>query len=793
MQPLVRLIERLREQIPHDGVHVTRLPARPPRFGTASAPLHPRLAEGVLAAAQVDHLYTHQAETLNRVRAGQNVVVVSTTASGKTLAFNLPVLDHLLTDPTACALYIYPTKALAQDQYRNLRGALAAAGATIPCAIYDGDTPGNQRGAIRQRARILLSNPDMLHFAILPHHRRWGRFFSRLAFVILDEVHAYRGIFGSHVGLVLRRLQRICRVHGSRPRIIGASATIANACEHVERLTAAPCGLVDDDGAPRGAKTVVIWNPPRIHDGAERQAAAGIGQEILCALLEAGLKTICFARSRNLVEVMRATLKRRVPGRADRIEAYRGGYLPAERRTIEKRLFAGQTDLVISTNALELGVDIGALDACVLLGYPGSIASFWQQVGRAGRACRESLAVFAPTDSPMDQYFVRHPEVLFGATPEHAIVNTGNTLLVTQHLQCALAEAPIDAADKALFGERMEPILQVLDEEGLADAPTGQRIGEAVRQWRAAPGLAYPAGAVNLRTAGETVDIVDRSSGKLVGTIDRGSAPALLHPEAVYLHRSRSFRSVNLDLERNLAQVVPCDAPYYTEAVGTVEIGHLTSVVNARRWHGCRLEFGDVDVSTRYTRFVKRAFQHRRTLGGGEIDLPPLVLTTEALKLHLPTASEALGERYGSDYRHSGLLGTTNLILSLMPLYVMCDPNDVNGLVAPDDHAITLYDQVPSGSGFCEKAFTLLEVIVAASLRHLEACPCRHGCPACVIPPRRRGGGADPCERPKAAARTILHFLLESGYDGPVPQRTPAGTDGAPRRRPADHRSRHDF
>lgn len=640
MDPVLSLIARLRAN-PDFMRCVTaweRLPARSPRTAPWPAGLDPRL----VAAARrlgIEAPYTHQAEAIEAALAGENVVLATGAASGKSLAYNLPVLQSLLQDPTATALYLFPTKALAHDQLAALERLTGALEFPIPVAPYDGDTPSAQRAAIRNRARLLVTNPDMLHLGILPFHTRWARFFSGLRWVVLDELHVYRGVFGSHVANVLRRLQRVCRFYGARPRFLCASATIADPQGLARRLLEAPVYPVEDDGSPRGEKHFLIYNPPLV------DPVLGIRRPLLLAaldvarpLLETDLQTVFFTRSRLSTEVllgylrdMAATLGRDPSA----VRGYRGGYLPTQRREIERGLREGTVRAVVATNALELGVDIGQMTACVILGYPGSVSSTWQQAGRAGRRTGTSLVILLAGSSPLDQYLASHPDYLFCRPVEEALLDPDNPVILGDHLACAAYELPFERGEPFGGLEDVETLLRLLAEEGALHPSDGRYV------W---VGEDNPARTVGLRTGtSDIVVIQDVGSDppQVVGELDRFSAPLLVHPGAVYLHEADTYLVESLDWEAGLARVRAADLDYYTRASTTTTVEVLRTA-EERALGGWSVSVGEVEVTTRVTGYRQiRRYTHE-VLGWGEVDLPEQRMETVGVWLEL---GEDLTER----------------------------------------------------------------------------------------------------------------------------------------------------
>jgi len=755
------VISRLKNNVEWEKVHVEQLPEHSVQYGKLEKPIHPDLVKSYLNSLKIDSLYSHQAHAINLIRHKSNVVIISRTASGKTMCFNLPIIDHILSDSSVTAMYLFPTKALAQDQYRTLLSTIEHTSQEIICGVYDGDTPTDVRMRLKQKAQILLTNPDMLHHGILPHHSMWASFFRHLKYVVIDEIHSYRGIFGSHIALIMRRLLRICSYYGATPQFICASATIANAKEHAECLIGKSFKLVSEDGSPSYQKHFVIWNPPRT-DEIYRTKASKTCNKILSELLQTDLKTICFVRSRNLVEVVHSTLRKNCKKDVTRIDAYRGGYLPIERRAIEKRLFDGETDVVISTNALELGIDIGTLNCCIIVGYPGSIASLWQQAGRAGRTSQESLVVFIAGEEPVDQYFVRNPKTLFGTSPEYAVIDPQNILLLTQHLRCALYELPIKPGDKQYFGDKIFSILSVLVNAKQVIEYRNQDVSRpGVRAWVLSKHNSYPAARVNIRSMDANYTILDQKEGKVIGTIDEAGAYAALYLDAIYLHRSRTYQSKELDIVKKMAKVEPIYVDYYTQPVCEIHIPGMEDVVEEKTWRIANICFGDVQVIKKYTAFKKVKLYPRVVFDYGDIDLPPLTLKTEALSIKIPEDLQKRAERYGQEFLKSGLIGVAQLFLSMMTLHVMCDFGDVDAWVDISSNTIYLYDQVENGAGFAERAYELVETITNAAFQLVMECPCSQGCPACVIYKGKNKDMEDHYSFPKESAKFILHALLE--------------------------------
>ena len=561
-------------------VHVHEVPERAPCHETVPGGLEAPVT-AILARLGIEQLYSHQAQAISRVRANENLVIVTGTASGKTLCYTIPVVETLLQDSQATMLFIYPTKALAQDQLRALaKFQDEELGIRFMAGTYDGDSPQNLRRKLRDNANVILTNPDMLHQGILPQHARWNRFFTHLRYIVIDEVHAYRGVFGSHLANVLRRLLRICRHYGATPQFICSSATIDNPRDHAEHVCGCPMALIDNDGSPRGPKRFVLWNPPPLQTaasgdagnwrvGGDRRSAIGEAVNLMTTLVQEGVQTIAFVRTRLAAELIfrdcRERLRKVSRRLAESVHAYRGGYLPEERREIERRLADGEILGVASTNALELGIDIGSLDACILVGYPGTIASLWQQAGRAGRGHEEAIVFLVAQNAPMDQYLMAHNAYLFDQDPEQAVVDPDNPHIVVGHLKCATHELPLSDADAAAFGPYAQAILELLQEDACVSHIDGNWY------WASSE---YPAANVNLRNiAGPVYTIQDEAGGeRVIGTIDEISALSQLHTHAVYIHGADTYFVNRLDIEQKIAFVERRDLDYYTQSVQTSQI-----------------------------------------------------------------------------------------------------------------------------------------------------------------------------------------------------------------------------
>jgi DEAD/DEAH box helicase domain-containing protein len=622
-----------------------RIPARPGRIALWPTGLDPRL----VAVAQdrgIEQPYTHQAQAIESLLAGEHVVVATSTASGKTLAYNMPILHTLLNDPGGCALYLFPTKALAHDQIANLKSYIVNLQSPIAVRPFDGDTPSSHRAAIRREARLLVSNPDMLNVGILPHHTRWARFFTNLRYVVLDELHTYRGIFGGHVANVLRRLRRICHFYGSEPRFVCASATIANPRELAERLIEAPVTLVDDNGAPQGEKHFICYNPPLLDPQLGiRRSATLAANDIATRFLQADVQTIVFARARLTTEVLLGYLRDAVAvagGDPKKVQGYRGGYLPNERRAIERGLREGEVRGVVATNALELGIDIGRLSACVMTGYPGTIASAWQQAGRAGRRVGLSAAVLVASASPLDQYLITHPRYFFGQPVEQALLDPDNLAVLINHLACAAFELPFEQGEPFGSFQDAEAILDTLAEEDVLHRSNGRYtwVGEG-----------YPAGRLSLRTnTPDNVVIQDVSTSppQVIGQMDRPSAPMLIHEGAVYLHGGATYVVESLDWEEGIARVRSAELDYYTRASSTTDVS-IIQTSDAVTTEQISHAWGEVLVTSRVTGYRKIKRYTHEMLAWAPIDLPEQELRTIGYWL-------ALSEELTDQLQEAGVL-----------------------------------------------------------------------------------------------------------------------------------------
>lgn len=740
---------------------VRRLPAIPARYAPYPDGLTPRLVDALRRRGATE-LYSHQAEAYAHVAAGRNIVVTTPTASGKTLCYNLPVLDAILKDASTRALYLFPTKALAQDQMAELHELTAAIGATgdeeIGVHTYDGDTPQDARRAIRSRAHIVLSNPDMLHSGVLPHHPKWAKLFENLRFIVIDELHAYRGVFGSHLANVLRRLQRVCRHYGSTPQIICSSATIANPDGLAERLAEQPFSLVSESGAPRGEKFFVFVNPPVVNrELGIRRSYLAEARRVAGEFLRRQLQVIVFAQSRLATEILTTYLKDDfddLPGMPEKIRGYRGGYLPLRRREIEKGLREGQVRGVVSTSALELGIDIGALDVSIMAGYPGTIAATWQRAGRAGRRAARSAAVMVASSAPVDQFVVRHPSYFFDASAEHALVNPDNLNILVSHVKCAAFELPF-RGDESFGRVNVQEVLGVLQEAGLVHQ-SGHDEDAAAQQWHWTS-ESYPADAVSLRSVSSDNFVVVDCTGepRIIAETDFTSALTMLHPKAIYMVEAKLFQVDRLDFEGRKAYVRAVDCDYYTDAIDYSKVTILDTFAHDAE---AVAHHGEVHVVSRVVGFKKIKFYTNENVGSGELDLPEQQMHTTAYWLEVPAAVMAALPGTPDD-RRDGVRGMAYAMRNVAQLLLMCDQRDLGLSVnAGDDEVpaqgagtvtlpvpagpaalsdtprVFLYDAYPGGIGFSAPLYGMHADLLTRSRALIEGCGCEQGCPTCVGP-----------------------------------------------------------
>jgi len=737
-------------------VHIEHLPPLEASYQELDKPLHPEL-ERALSSVRLLSLYTHQASALNLVGQGKNVMVVTPAASGKTLCYNLPVLDAVLNEKGTRAIYLFPTKALAQDQLRSL-GALAS---LIPPQIryttFDGDTPHQERSEIKKQAQIVLTNPDMLHLGILPNHQSWSRFLRRLRFVVIDEAHTYRGIFGSHVGNVLRRLRRLCDFYNAKPQFICCSATIANPKEHIEKLVGLPFEVVDKDGSPHGGKYFILWNPPFLDEAKmKRRSANSEASLILAELVRQGIRTLTFARTRKLTELIYNYTKEQLTetNLKQQIKPYRAGYLPEDRRQIERELFDGHLLGVVATTALELGIDIGDLEATVLTGYPGSIASTWQQAGRSGRRTGDSLSFLIGLDNPLDQYFMRHPKSLFCKSFENATTNPGNPYVLKSHMLCTAWELPLTEADEQFWGEGFAETRETLVKEDMLKAR-----GE---KWYLMPTIAYPAQEVNIRSASSLYYTILNTSqnNRQLETIETSMAFSQIHPGAIYLHQGEPYLVTKLDLNTHVAYVELTDVPYYTQAKELTDLKVLRKI-KEKDTPKARIYLGEVEVTTTVIGFRKKIQFTEEVIGDEPLDLPPYCFNTVALWFDIPSHAIEQIVRAQLDFT-GGLHAAEHASIAILPLFALCDRNDLGGISTPfhpdtNKAQIFIYDAHQGGTGISEKGFELIKDLWRETLTTIKECPCDDGCPSCIQSPKC-GNNNHPLD--KKAAEIILEDLL---------------------------------
>jgi DEAD/DEAH box helicase domain-containing protein len=759
---------------------IKHLPAREAQFRAMPEWARPELARAYRAKG-IDQLFSHQAAAAELARAGRHFVVVTPTASGKTLCYNLPVLNAILENPDTRALYLFPTKALAQDQLAELHDLGQRLNDSFGVFTYDGDTPADARKAVRMRGHIILTNPDMLHTGILPHHTKWTRVFENLRYIVLDELHTYRGVFGSHLTNVLRRLDRIARFYGSRPQFICCSATIANPGELASQLIERQVEVVAENGAPAAEKLFVFYNPPMVNRNLGiRRSYLNETTRVAKELLARKLQTIVFANSRLHTEILLTYLQQAnppQPGQPEPVRGYRGGYLPGERREIERGLRDGCVRGVVATSALELGIDIGSLDACVMAGYAGSIASTWQRAGRAGRRSGTSCAVLVASSAPLDQFIVQHPEYFFGRSPEQAYVQPDNLEILVNHLKCAAFELPLSADER--FGD--------VDLPGLCE-----RLGEAGFLHRSGGNWhwvqeAYPADTVSLRSVTSDNFVITDTSGEedgspeVMGEVDFSSALTTVHPKAIYIHQGQQYQVERLDFDARKAYVKPVNVDYYTDAirytqVRVLEIAEKDAIAGpAARAHG------DVLVRSQVVGFKKIKFFTNENVGAGKLELPENEMHTTSFWITLERPLlEAMP--FPLSDRQSGILGVLYALESMATLLLMCDRRDLGTAVgerpaspgietgwqkfttAMSDPAqmkeffepnLYLYDAYPGGIGFSEPLYRVHELLLRRTRELIEGCPCEKGCPSCV------GPAGEKTERTKDAGLAILTRLCE--------------------------------
>jgi len=733
--------------------NVTRWEVIPPqaaRHADWPSSLDPRLV-AAMQQRGVQHLYSHQAEAVTAALAGKSVVVPTPTASGKTLCYNLPVFDALLRNPQSRALYLFPTKALSQDQMHEAHQLVGELGVDIKVHTFDGDTPETARRAIRSSGHIVITNPDMLHQGILPHHTLWVKLFENLQYVVVDEVHQYRGVFGSHVANVLRRLRRIAAFYGAQPRFICCSATIANPAELAGQLTGDDLVSVTENGAPRGEKHFIFYNPPVVNrELGIRLSAVKETRSLAVRFLDTGAQMIVFARSRMRVELLLTYLEqagRRVGIRGGEVRGYRGGYLPGERRAIEAGLRDGSVRAVVSTNALELGIDIGRLDVCLMCGYAGTVASTWQQAGRAGRRNDLSAVVLVGTSSPADQYIITHPDYFLERSPEHATIDADNLIILMSHLKCAAFELPFEDGER-FGGRQVGEILDYLVDQRVLHAAEGRY------HWMADT---YPAEDVSLRSAApDNVVIIDRSvpDRRVIGEMDLFSAQEMLHDEAIYIHGAQQYHVDHLDWDRRQAHVQPVTVDYYTDSQQKVDLKTLDADAQRPDANLGTLGLGEIGLVRKVTVYKKIKLGTHENVGAGRVNLPEMEMHTTSMWWVLPEELQEEMLVAGLDLGDA-LKGLAHLLGTVAPVFVMADIGDLHAQAmvrAPftDAPTLYLYDAVPGGVGYARRIYDQWEEIRVAALDHVAACACQHGCPSCV------GAAVESGDRARAGAAWLL-------------------------------------
>ncbi|MCL5057844.1 MAG: DEAD/DEAH box helicase [Actinobacteria bacterium] len=763
------LIEKIMASRHYRGqiAHIETISHRGSVYGELSSPLHPHL-QSALRDKGINSLYLHQARAVEKVRRGRHIVVVTPTASGKSLCYNLPVLDRLLQEPRACALYLFPTKSLGRDQLEGL----SHFGLPVTAGIYDGDTPDGEKASLRERANIIITNPDMVHRGILPNHLKWHRFFTNLRYIVIDEMHNYRGVFGTHTAHLIRRLRRICSHYGSDPVFILCSATIANPSDHASRLTGLPVSVVDDNGAPRGKVSFVLWKPPQ-RLSYIKEAAWLLG---LC--MENRSRTIAFSRSRQVAErILRFARGHLGEKKSGRLMAYRGGYLAAERRKIEKALFSGSLMGVVSTNALELGIDVGNLDVCIIAGFPGTIASTWQQAGRVGRQNSDSVVIFIAVENPLDQYFIRNTRALFARPSEHAMVDPANPYLLMGHALCAAHEIPVTGEDRLLWNDAFGDVLTLLEEDGLLV------LSEGIYYYN---GQFYPSERVSIRSSSsQNYHLRDTGrNNRLVGILDGSSALSEVYPGAVYMHQGGTFIVRDLDTETATAYMERGETDYYTMC-HREKSTEIISVNRHKEINGQRVYTGQVRVTTRVTGYVKKHEITGQVMGGSELNLPEQVMETTGTWIVFEDLAVKEVKRHGYDLM-GGLHAMEHASIGLLPLFAMCDRNDLGGL-STISHSQTgrptvfIHDSCQGGVGFSEKGYDEIKGLLEETLKAISSCRCPDGCPSCIQSPK-----CSNFNRPldKECAVLLLRLATGKPYRSPARQSPgPFGTTGENLRR----------
>ncbi len=754
-------------------VHLREIPAREATFQSPSDPL-PAPLRKVLDERDIERLYSHQAQALDAIRTGTDTLITTGTASGKSLCYVLPILETLIEDPSPRCLLTFPTKALCQDQFKNFRRSLDMAGLdNVVAGVYDGDTDSSTRRRLRENASVIFTNPDMLHASIMPHHGRWADFLSHLRYLVLDEIHVYNGIFGSNMANLMRRFWRVCRHYrndddATDVQLIACSATVANPSELARRLTQRQVKVIDDDGSPHGRKLFAFWNPPPVRgrQWRSRRSANVEAHELMAELIREGIPTITFSKARVTAEMIYRyvcdTLREEAPHLVKKVSPYRGGYRPSERREIEHQLFNGDLLGISTTPALELGIDVGGLDASIVVGYPGTLASFFQQAGRAGRQERDALIILVGLDTAINQYIMSRPDYLFGRPVEEAVVDPPNPFVLLGHLRCAAHELPLPDDRAEEFGEHAELVLDVLE--------NNEKVHRIDDSWHHSA-TETPQHELSMRYVyGENVLIEDVDSGKVIEEVDKLDAPPLVHPEAIYLRHGKTYRVQDLDMEQNIATVKRVDVDYYTQAMGGADVHHIDHRLRRKPFGTGTACWGEVTAYDITWGYEKIHFYSLDAVSRHGLDLPRLSLDTMAFWIIPP--EDLMEEVRQQDLDvHSGLRGIGYAIKMLLPLFITCDTLDFSHTIGSANspwNAIFVYERYPHGMGFTEKAYERLHEILPAVLRQIESCDCEDGCPCCVGKPLRkfdtwnveRGEGAVPS---KEASRRILKGLLAEG------------------------------
>lgn len=758
LQELVR-----REELRPQQLHLEVIPPKAARYGALSRPLPPPLQDA-LSSQGIERLYIHQGQAIEAVRRGHHTLVVTGTASGKSLVYQLPALEAILQDPSARALFLFPIKALEQDQLKSLQ-SLIPWGFDIKAAILDGDTPSSKRAQLREDPpQILITNPDFLHVSLLPHHEAWKALFENLRYVVLDELHTYKGIFGSHIAHVIRRLRRITTHYGSNPQFIASSATIANPKELAETITGLPFTLIQEDGAPQRGKRFLLLSP--------QESPYTAATDLLLRCVKKGFKTIVFAKARKIAELIYMWAKEIDQELATGIKPYRAGYLPKERREIEQGLFTERLSGVVATSALELGIDVGGLDACILVGYPGSIASTWQRGGRVGRGKREALIVLIALPDALDQYFLRHPEDFFSRSFEAAIIDPLNSRILADHLVCAADELPLRPLEGDLYDETSLRAIEGLAAEGRLSLSADGREWYARRR--------RPQLQVNIRSIGEGYIIVD-PSGKSIGTVDGVRALHECHEGAIYLHQGRQYEVLKLDLEQKKVIARSTEVDSYTQALSEKET-EILHIESTRQAGASSCAFGLLKVTEQVTGYEKRRTLGQEKIGSYPLELPPQVFETKGLWIEVPEGLRDLVLRKGLHFM-GGIHALEHAMIALFPLYALCDRSDVGGISYAfhpqiGRPAIFIYDGYPGGVGLAERGYAVLEELLEKTRELLSDCPCEEGCPSCIHSPKC-GSGNKPLDK-TAALLTASGLLGRLRWEaGPPVRSAPQGAEQA--------------